>query len=254
MKLAFGILMIAVLFSNAAAVSNRSPIGNCSKTWLFKRHGVVVWSTAGRHHAIFYKSGFAIDADGAPRAYHPDDQSGLDSLVHAGRPGNWWALVTNNGKQSGRPVLQGPDDPAPGFYVSTTALIDPDNTNVRDPHRYVDAAEIPYVVLHPKALRFAHLGDFATVVNLENGKTAAAIVADESAPNLPIGEGSIALATALDIDPDPRSGGQDKNVAYIIYPHSGNGGPRELLEIITNANRLFEAWGGIEKLNACLAK
>jgi len=137
--------------------------------------------------------------------------------------------------------------------VSTTALFDPDNANVRDPRRYVDAAEIPYVVLPPRALKFARLGDFATVVNLQNGKTAAAIVADKSTPKLPVGEGSIALADALDIDSDARSGGQVKDVVYIIYRGSGNGRPRELQEITDNADRLFEALGGLEKLKACLA-
>ena len=35
-----------------------------------------------------------IDADGALRAYHPDDVPGLDRLAHAGAPGNWWGIVT----------------------------------------------------------------------------------------------------------------------------------------------------------------
>jgi hypothetical protein len=214
----------------------------------------VVWSTALSGHAIFYKSGFAVDADGAFRAYHPKDRPGLDSLVHAGHPGNWWALVTDNQKRNGRPILQGHDDPAPGFFVSTTALFDPDNPNVRDPRRYVDASEIPYIVIHPKVLNFARLGDFATVVNLQNGKTSAAIVADESTPSLRVGEGSIALARALGIDPNPRSGGKDKGVAYIIYLDSGNGRPRELQDIGANSERLFDAWGGLERLNACLAE
>jgi hypothetical protein len=72
----------------------------------------------------------------------------------------------------------------------------------------VDAATIPYVVLHPKALNYARLGDFATVVNLQNGKISEAIVADESSANLPVGEGSIALAQALGIDSNPRTGGK----------------------------------------------
>ena len=214
----------------------------------------MVWSTAVRGHAIFYKSGLAVDADGAFRAYHPSDRPGLDSLAHAGHPGNWWALVTDNDKRNGRPILQGQSDPAPGFFVSTTALYDPDNPNVRDPRRYVDAAEIPYVVIHPKALHFAKLGDFATVVNLQNGKTSAAIVADESTPNLRAGEGSVALAKALGIDPNPRSGGKDRGVAYIIFPNSGNGRPRELQDIGANSERLFDAWGGPERLKACLAE
>jgi hypothetical protein len=116
----------------------------------------------------------------------------------------------------------------------------------------VDAAKIPYVVLHPKALNYARLGDFATVVNFQNGKISAALVADESAPGLPVGEGSIALAEALGIDSSPRNGGKDGEVAYLIYPRSGNGRPRPLREIVAKSKQLFEAWGGLDKLNACL--
>src|SRR5215470_7277362 len=225
MKLALGILSVAVLLSGVEVASSDRPTATCPKVRLFRSHGVNVWSASGHHHAIFYKSGLAIDADGAFRAYHPDDQPGLDSLAHAGHPGNWWALVTDNKKRNGHPIVQGADDPAPGFYVSTTALYDPDNANVRDPHRYVDAEEIPYIVLHPRALQFARLGDFATVVNLQNGKISPAIVADESTARLPVGEASIAVAKALDINSDARLGGQERNVAYVIYPGSGNGKP-----------------------------
>lgn len=254
MKLALGLVSIAALLSANGVASGGGPTSHCLKVRLFKRHGVIVWSTSGRRHAIFYKSGFAVDADGAFRAYHPDDPLGLDSLAHAGHPGNWWALVTDNEKRNGRPILQGPNDPAPGFYVSTTALYDPDNPNVRDPRRYVDAADVPYIVLPPKALHFAQLSDFATVVNLQNGKISAAIVADESTPHLPVGEGSIALAKALGIDSDPRTGGKDRDVAYIIYPGSGNGRPRDLQEIAIHSKRLFEAWGGLARLKTCLAQ
>src|SRR5271165_3204735 len=72
--------------------------------------------------AIVWEGGMQIDADGSPRAYNPVSSKGLDALGNAGRPGNWWALATVNGKSSGKPVIQGPSDPAPGFYVSTTAL------------------------------------------------------------------------------------------------------------------------------------
>jgi hypothetical protein len=135
-----------------------------------------------------------------------------------------------------------------------TALYDSDNPNPRDPHCYVDALRIPYVVLHPKALKYAHLGDFATVVNLQNGKTSAALVADLSAPELPVGEGSIALAKALELDPNPRQGGTDRDIVYLIYPGSGNGRPRALKEIAIRANQLFQSWGGSSELKACLAE
>ena len=229
-----------------------APSEPCQKSELFSARGVKAWSVTPGPSNFFYESGLAIDADGAYRAYHPEDRLGLDSLNHAGHEGNWWALVTDNEKRSGQPVVQSPSDPAPGFYVSTTALYDESNPNPRDPRRYVDAESIAYVVLHPKALKFARLGDFAVVINLRNGKLSGAIVADESASNLPVGEGSIALARALDINASARTGGQDDSVIYLIFPNSGNGRPRALKEITASANQLFTAWGGIDRLNACV--
>jgi hypothetical protein len=252
MKCALAIFILAILPPNSSAQA-RPPQRTCEKSELFAARGVVFWSARSAAQAFFFQSGMAIDADGALRAYHPSDRLGLDSLDHAGHPGNWWALVTDTNKPSGRPVLQRKSDPAPGYYVSTTALYDPANPNSRDPRRYVDAAKIPYVVLPPVALTHARLGDFATVLNLQNGKISSAIVADESARDLPIGEGSMALAKALGINPNPRNGGKDGAIAYLIYPNSGNGKPRPLREILANSKRLLSAWGGRERLRACLA-
>jgi len=194
----------------------------------------------------------AIDADGAFRAYHPDNRLGLDSIEHAGRPGDWWALTTDTGKPSGHPVLQRKGDPAPGYYVSTTSLFDPTISSEKNPHRFVDSMSIPYLVLPPEGFKHARLGDFATVVNLRNGKMSGAIVADESARELPMGEGSIALAKALGIDADPRNGGTEKGVAYIVYSGSGNGKPRKLEEISSITKQHFVTWGGTPRLNGCL--
>ena len=63
-----------------------------------------------------------------------------------------------------------------------------------------------------------HLEDFATVVNLQNGKVTGGIVADESAPELPMGEGSIALAVALRSTPIPAPGGLRKVLATSSIP------------------------------------
>jgi len=246
------ILLLVALIPNFQIAPDNASRTLCTKSKLFRAQNIVAWSAPSTAGVFFYQSGLAIDADGSPRAYHPTDRLGLDSLSHAGHRGNWWALVTDNEKTSGTPVVQGAADPAQGYFVSTTALYDRTNTNPRDPRRYVDAENIPYVVLHPKALHYARLGDFATVVNLKNRKVSAAIVADESAPNLPVGEGSIALAEALAIDSSPRHGGQDGKVVFVIYPGSGNGKPRKLQGILANSNRLFEAWGGINRLDACL--
>ena len=185
----------------------------------------------------------AVDADGAYRAYHPNDRMGLDSVEHAGYPGNWWALTTDTGSPRGRPIHQGKSDPAPGFYVSMTSLFDASITDERNPRRFVDAVSVPYIVLPPQGFKYAKLGDFATVVNLRNGKVGEAIIADESAPELPMGEGSIALARTLGIDPDPRNGGVEKGIAYVIYPGSGNGKPRALAEIVSTSRAHFPTVG-----------
>jgi hypothetical protein len=253
MKFAFAILLVIICLSQAPQTSHARPRVSCKKSKLFTAQDVSAWSTPARVNAFFFEAALAIDADGAFRAYHPNGNLGLDSLRHAGHPGNWWALVTDNGKTSGHPVVQRRSDPAPGYYVSTTALYDPDNPNERDPHRYVDAATVPYVALHPKALKYARLGDFGTVVNLQNHMVSAALVADETATHVSVGEGSIALAKSLGVNSNPRFGGKDGGIVYLIYPHSGNGKPRRLVDIIANSNRLFEAWGGAAKLHACLA-
>lgn len=202
--------------------------------------------------AFIYKAGMAVDADGAFRAYHPINRLGLDSIEHAGYPGHWWALATDTGKTSGRPFIQRKGDPAPGYYVSMTSLYDATIPTERDPHRFVDAARIPYVVLPPIGFKHARLGDFATVINLRNGKLTGAILADESSSDLEMGEGSIALAKALGIDSNPRTGGTDDDVAYVIYPGSGNGKPRHLKEISTISERCFKSWGGIRSLRSFL--
>ena len=253
MKSGWVTLLLVFLLPGVSGPRTSGSRPTCKKNKLFKVQHIVAWSTPSRRRNFFYLSGLAVDADGAFRAYHANDRLGLDSLAHAGRQGNWWALVTDNGKAGGRPVIQGKTDPAPGYFVSATALYDPGNPNTRDPHRYVDALTIPYVVLPPEALNHARLGDFATVVNFQNRKISAAIVADESASSLPVGEGSIALAEALGIDSSPRYGGKEGAVAYLIYPGSGNGRPRPQKEIVANSRRLFAAWGGLDRLNACLA-
>jgi hypothetical protein len=112
--------------------------------------------------AFFYESGMTIDADGAPNAYHPDN-TGLDDLANAGTPGRWEGLAKD---ADGEPIIQGPNDPFPGYYVSATALADRSKP-ANDPTRYVDASKIPFVVLPGGMARQlgARPGDFAVVFN-----------------------------------------------------------------------------------------
>jgi hypothetical protein len=200
---------------------------------------------------FWYVAGLAVDADGSPWAYHPLD-IGLDYLDNAGEPGDWWALATDTGESDGEPVIQGPEDPAPGYYVSTTALQDP-GFDRSDPRRYVDATTVPFVVLPPRAVQMlgARLGDFALVIDVASGRQAPAIVADIG-PGNSLGEGSVALADALGIPSDPRSGGTDGEVLYVIFPGSGVGRPQDLDVIRDTATHRFAEWPGANRLAACV--
>lgn len=188
--------------------------------------------------AFFYESGMTIDADGAPNAYHPDN-TGLDDLANAGTPGRWEGLAKD---ADGEPIIQGPNDPFPGYYISATALADRSKP-FNDPNRYVDASKIPFVVLPGGMARQlgARPGDFAAVFNQRNAKSSYAIFGDVG-PYDRIGEGSMALAENLGIRSDARNGGARRGILYLVFPGSGNGRPRTIEEINEEGQKLLRAW------------
>lgn len=211
---------LGCVFSAALCVQPASAQEACDRVAVVG--GTSVYATASG--VLVYEAGLAIDADGAPDAYHPDDK-GRDHLANAGRPGNWWGVVTDDGTAKGTPVLQGEGDPRPGYYVSATALEDGKRART-DPRRYVDSGSVPYIVLPPQLLAprlkgGPRLGDFAIVTNIVNGRSVHAIIADIG-PAAKLGEGSIALADALGIRSNPKSGGTSVGVQYRVYPGSGN--------------------------------
>lgn len=249
---------LAITFITSPGFSQTTSLPTCKGETIFTINDVTAQKHVGQT-AFFFESGMAIDADGAPDAYHPDD-IGTDWLANAcklsqtspKRPLKCWALVTETGKSNGKPVIQGPPDPNPGYYISTTALEDNTKT-VTDPHRYVNSNDIPFIVLPGGHFGGAKLGDFSVVVNRKNDKMAYAIFADIG-PKNKIGEGSIALAKALDINSSPKKGGFKGEVVYVVFPGSGNGKPRPLSEINSAAEKLFKEWGGMEQINACFPK
>jgi hypothetical protein len=194
---------------------------------------------------LFWSCPLRVNADGHPQAYHPDGSPpGLDFLANAGRPGNWWGIATD---QSGVPHKQANDHPAPGFYVSTTALFD-HTVQSHDPARYVHSGEVPFIVLpsKPKFSPDQSLGDLAMVFYPAAGKESWAIYADVGPANQ-IGEGSMALCETLGLSSSPKSGGTHKEVIAMVYwPGSKVGWPRSAAELSTKALELFNAWGGFD--------
>lgn len=217
---------------------------------ILKKH-INIYKIKNNLDAFFFISHMTIDADGAYKAYHQNDDLALDYLRNAGYEGNWWGLVTDS---YGNPVKQKESDPAPGYYISKTHLSDCSQP-IDNPKSYVDSVSIPYFVL-PRNYNRATIGDFGVVYNIENGKYAYAIFADSGPQNL-LGEGSIALANALEVNSDPKQGGTEKEmILYMVFPNSGEGPCtlRTIEEINENAEKLFEAVGGIEQIQSILKR
>lgn len=170
---------------------------------------------------MWYISGMTIDADGSPRAYHPQD-IGIDYLKYAGGKNSeggwvWWGIAVD---KNGKPFIQTDSDPCPGYYVSTTAYSRIEYP-LHDPRRYVDSEKIPYIVIPAHVKRMVppkFLGCLCKVTNLSNRKQCVAVLADFG-PRHHLGEGSIALAKQLGIESNPKTGGTHSNeVLYEIFP------------------------------------
>ncbi len=192
---------------------------NCSKTYIttIQNFDVYQHDASG---AIMFKAKMAIDADGSPRAYGPND-SGLDYTANAGSPGNWWGVVTDN---NGNPIIQGSGDPYPGMYVSTTSLVNSSYTST-NPLRYANSEALPFFVL-PHAVVQAggiSIGDIGYVYNTITGLGCYAVYAD-SGPAGKLGEGSIYLASQIGVNSNARTGGTTLGIIdYIVFPGSGSG-------------------------------
>lgn len=140
-----------------------------------------------------------VDVDGAPRAYGPPGSDALDYLRNAHSMGVLSAPVVGyltDDDPAHRPIVQGPNDPAPGYYVSQTAYEDESVDDEHNPRRYVDATRINYVVLGKEARRLgARLGDFVAVYSMRTHRSAFGIVGDSGNPSGD--EGSLHLLQAL---------------------------------------------------------
>jgi hypothetical protein len=176
--------------------------------------------------AVVFASQLHVNTDGAPDSYHPDD-IGITHIcngVSVGPNCSWkaeclpefnrakaegftgptkicfFAIATDG---QGRPIIQDPDDPKPGYFVSTTALQQP-GIDKRTPQAQLDSNAVPFIVIpsswHKGGTPGVKLGDFAVVVRRSTGKMSPAIVGDLG-PKTKLGEGSVALHWALGNDP-----------------------------------------------------
>lgn len=192
---------------------------------------------------IWWEGPLAIDADGAPNAYGPPSSPGLDYLANAGNPENWYGILVD---AAGNPIIQGPNDPCPGKFISPTSLVD-HGYGPHDPRRYVDSTAVLYLAIPSDAVkqRGVKLGDVCLAYNRLTNKYAIGIIADVG-PKGKYGEGSIAMATRIGVkNVSPRNGGQGSGIICVVFKGSTKGWPRPEAEIVDQGQALLEAAGGL---------
>jgi hypothetical protein len=219
----------------------------------------------------FMKGQYMVDFDGAPNCYHPTNakllpiadyptvdimawDGTLDSLADAKNDDGTWAAVVLD--SNGDPIVQGDNDPSPGYYISTVPLVD-NNFAATNPRHYADARVIPYFAMPSQILRQqgpwldmkipdAHTGDFGdyvTAINLKTNDYGHAIVGDTG--NKPhFGEGSYALGKSINF----LTGTFEPEVLYIVYPGTGAGKLTipDPDAIRAQGEQLFTAFGGMD--------
>jgi Fungal chitosanase of glycosyl hydrolase group 75 len=181
----------------------------------------------------------AIDADGAPNAYHPGDVGknctkdthlGLDCPANAGFPNStWWdSVLVPDPADASKPFVQ-KSGPYKGYFVAMTWLQNPDSAiKMTDPAKYVDSNTVPYIVFPGSKFGAmsgtGYAGDIGMAYNLETGKSTGFVVADQGGGNdATLGEGSIALFKALggsNLNPRTGAGVAEGAMVYVVFPGS----------------------------------
>lgn len=192
-------------------------------------------------------------------AYHPSDRRARSAWLPPGRGPLGLDAPENGLDEHGRPVgwlvredspdgyLQPLGAPAPGYYVSTTALQD-HRWRETDPRRYFDAAALPGFVLpgHDLDPYRVHLGDVALV---QWGPYRIWAQAFDVGPAGRMLELSVAACSALGIPDCARSGGVPGGVDITILPgsrkHFGRQPQPESIDEINRAGRAASAAVGL---------
>lgn len=221
--------------------------------------GTQLWKVADSGAYFYVVHSMAIDADGAPNAYHPDD-TGIDALANAGFPnGSWKSILVTDPHDSSRPYVQTEGEFA-GYFVSQTSLQD-HSLPVTDVHRYVDSRKVPYIVFPGGFYALpgtGGFGDAGVALNLGDGKESPAIVADAGGQGHPLHEVSIRLAENLggvNVNPRNGAGAPHGDFVYVIAPKSKSKPPWPVCaeELQKRAQVALSSVGGWDAVRACLA-
>lgn len=191
----------------------------------------------------------------------PHANDGLDNLANGGRPGDLYGMAK---RHDGKLCILN-DDANGGHYISPTAWnrnragAMPQGVawNPCEPSNYVNSETINYVALPGGTGQLGvHQGDIVAVANWDTNQLGYAIFADVGGKAGPLGEGSIALATALSLEANPKGGGKPgthssakDRITYLVFPktHQLVTWPLQQSQIDAEGTKLMTAWGGVAK-------
>lgn len=242
----------------AVALPAATALAECSfQSWSeYKRDKLFSHPTGSAY--VFSTSHKAVDADGAPNAYHPENK-GLDYLANAGYPNtSWWKSVLVEDPNKPGHAYRQPDGAFEGYFVSKTSLQDTSKDKT-DTSRYVDAASIPYLVFPGsfyKKKGTGRLGDLGYAFNLASGDASPFVIADIGPRKANLGEMSIALAEGVggkNVNPRNGAGLPAGKVLYVVFPYSSRSNPWPLTsgQIKQKSDELLKSVGGRESVVAC---
>jgi Fungal chitosanase of glycosyl hydrolase group 75 len=247
---------IGGLFLSVIAVGD--VLASCDAVSGFDYRGTPIHKLPNSRAYFYVVSRMAIDADGAPNAYHPQDK-GIDALANAGFPrGNWKAILVPDPRNPSTPFIQTEGEFA-GFFVAKTALQDP-SLPATDIRRYVDSRRVPYVVF-PGAFHNIEgtgtPGDMAAALNLDTNQESPGIVADIGPRNALLGEVSIRLAENLGgshVNPCTGAGIPRGRFAYLVFPRTkaSPAWPVGSEELQDRVRELLTGIGGWERVTSCI--
>lgn len=134
----------------------------------------------------------------------------------AERPGYGKTIPLGPHESSWFPALQGANSPAPGFFVSGSAVVADSSRHDWEQEKYVDAQSIPYAALTPWFKTWgAALGDFGLAMDPLTGDASGFVFADAGYGNK-VGEVSTKLLSAL-------GGDEEGKYLFLVFPRSGTG-------------------------------
>jgi Fungal chitosanase of glycosyl hydrolase group 75 len=179
----------------------------------------------------------------------------------------WFGILGRGSATIGGRTIRGVEPvelaDSPGFYVSPTSLVDSGFAE-DDQRRYVDPLVVPGGVMpNAEALKAlgVRLGTFGVAVDTRRADAnPVPFIVNDFGPR--IGEGTVALARLVagkqikpDITRSERFVGvvDTEAVAWVFFGGNALTPPFGVDRVSTEANAGFEAWGGAERLETCVA-